>query len=64
MDKMMNINGHVAWWPFLHQEARSGVNDRRAPFRERPTIVLPFAVTATGTLNERCVFHAGTHQNG
>lgn len=38
-DKMMNINGLVAWWPFLQQEAHSGVNDRRAPFREGPTIV-------------------------
>lgn len=35
----MNINGLVARWPFLQQEARSGVNDRRAPFREGPTIV-------------------------
>lgn len=39
VDKMMNINGLVARWPFLQQEAHSGVNDRRAPFREGPTIV-------------------------
>lgn len=39
VDKMMNINGLVARWPFLQREARSGVNDRCAPFREGPTIV-------------------------
>lgn len=39
VDKMININGLVARWPFLQQEACSGVNDRSAPFREGPTIV-------------------------
>lgn len=39
VDKVMNINGLVAQWPFLRREARSGVNDGRAPFREGPTIV-------------------------
>lgn len=60
----MNINGVIARWPFLQQEARRGVNDRCVPFREGPTIVRsPSLSLRLGHLMD-VVFHAGTHQNG
>lgn len=60
----MNINGLVAQWPFLQQEARSGVNDRCVPFREGPSIVCsPLLSPRLGHLMD-VVFHAGTRQNG
>lgn len=60
----MNINGLVAWWPFLQQEAHCGVNDRCVPFREAPTIVRsPSLSLQRGHLMD-VVFHAGTRQNG
>lgn len=63
MDKMMNINGPVACWPFLRQEARSDVNDGCVLFRGAPIVRSPSLSLRLRHLMD-VVFHAATHQNG